>query len=619
MKNNPVYFFLKRFFKRHTSSLILGAILIFLLSLLILPTPLITRRILDRTIPEQNLQELVILILIVFVLLSITKIISYFQGLLFYKINRKVILDIRLDLLKKVNKLPLRISKTYSSGYLISRINDDTGRLQSLFADTIINIAKDVLTFLVGLTAIFFIHWKLALVSIIILPFYIVSTVYFSKKVREQSKIYYEDSAQTTRQLEESLSMLELSKIFLRYKYKLLRYFQAAKQAFRSDIKLGRTSFLNNAVTGFIGGIAPIAIIGYGGYEIIQGRLTIGYLVAFNTFVGYLFGPASRLVNVNIQIQRALMALQRVRELFDLPEEEFAKEFEMKEEIRNIAFEKITFSYEQRELLSNATPDENMPSKTNNAETKNHEKNVLTNISLYIERGEKIGIVGSSGAGKTTLLRLLSGLYLPDEGSIKVNDRVLSNGEVVAFRKYIAVVEQEPFLFNDTIYNNIRFGNTRATKEEIILAARQSHSEEFISNIDEGYDAIVGNKGCNLSVGQKQRLAIARALVKKPKILILDEATSNIDPLSEKFIMDTIYNLPKDMIVIIVAHRLSTIRYCDKIVILGNGMIIETGSHDALVEKAGKYFEMLNINVRTPKSSISLKKEEENTFQEDRT
>jgi ABC-type bacteriocin/lantibiotic exporter with double-glycine peptidase domain len=589
-KNNIIEF-IALYFKPQSSKLILGTISIFFLSLLILPTPLITRRILDKSLPNKNLQELILLVLIVFGLLLVMRVIGYFQGLLFYKINSKVILDIRLDLLKKMNKLPLKISKKYSTGYLISRINDDTGRLQSLFADTIINIAKDVLTFLVGLTAIFFIHWKLALVSIIILPFYILFTIHFSKKVREQSKMYYEDSAQTTRQLEESLNMLELSKIFLRYKYNLLRYYQKAKKAFRSDIKLGRTSYLNSTIVGFIGGIAPIAIIGYGGYEIIQGRLTIGSLIAFNSFVGYLFGPASRLINVNISIQKALIALQRVQELFDLPEEEFAKEFEISESIEQVAFENISFSYEQK-ALSHDNNEVNQKS----IEDENDKENILRNISLIINKGEKIGIVGGSGSGKTTLLRMLSGLYEPDEGSILLNNKKLANGEIAAFRKYIAVVEQEPFLFSDTIFNNIRFGNTRATEEEIISAAKLSHCSEFIEKLENDYQTEVGNKGGNLSVGQKQRLAIARALVKNPKILILDEATSNIDAISEKFIMDTIYNLPEDMLVIIVAHRLSTIRYCDKIVILENGEIIESGSHELLIEKAGKYYELCKAN-----------------------
>jgi len=366
------------------------------------------------------------------------------------------------------------------------------------------------------------------------------------------------------------------------------------KREFRSYISLTRVNALHGLFAGFLTGMAPMIVIGYGGFEIINGRMTLGSLIAFNSFVGYLFGPASRLINVNISIQKALIALQRVQELFDLPEEEFAKDFQITDPINQIAFKNISFSYQPKELSS----DHEKMCGRKNIENLILCEDILSNISLKISKGEKIGIVGGSGSGKTTLLRMLSGLYEPDSGSILLNDKKLSNGEIAAFRKQIAVVEQEPVLFSDTVYNNIRFGNTRARPEEIIAAAKQSHCSEFIDNLAKGYQTEVGNKGGNLSVGQKQRIAIARALIKNPKILILDEATSNIDAISEKYIMDTIYNLPNDMIVIIVAHRLSTIRSCDKIVILEKGAIVESGSHALLVEKAGRYHEMLNINNR---------------------
>ena len=481
--------------------------------------------------------------------------------------------------LEKINKLPLKISKKYGTGYLISRINDDTDRIRTLFADTVIMIIKDVLTFLVGAVVIFIFHWKLALLSVAILPFFVMSTIYFSKIIRKLSKIFYEDNAQTTRQLEESLNMLELSKVFLKYKYNLLRYFKRAKQAFRSNIKLGRTSFINNAVTGFLGGIAPIVIIGYGGYEIIQGRLTLGYLIAFNSYVGYLFGPTSRLINVNIQIQKALMALERVRELFDLPEEEMDKEIIIPEKIEQLEFVNVHFSYDK------------LATKTQSHKERNYteDNQVLKGITFTANRGEKIGIVGSSGGGKTTLLRLLAGLYEVDKGKILLNGRSLTTSELIALRKQVAIVEQEPYLFNDTIYNNIRFGNGRASEEEIYSAAKQAYADEFIKQLPNSYQTEVGEKGTNLSVGQKQRIAIARALVKKPKILVLDEATSNIDSLSEEFINRTIFNLSEDMIVFIIAHRLHTVMRCDRILVLEKGKIVEEGTHQVLLKMDGYY------------------------------
>ena len=226
MKFHNYLNFFSFYFKKHKINLFIGGFLIFLLSILILPTPLITRHIVDITLPNKNIHELFLLLLLIFVLLVIIKLIIYFQEIIFFKINNKVILDIRLDLLDKINKLPFKLSKKYGTGYLISRINDDTERLRTLFVDTILSIIKDILTFIAGLTAVFFINSKLAVISISILPFFAGASIYFSLKIRKLSKIYFEDSAQTTRSLEESLNSIELIKIFLRYKFNLLHYYK---------------------------------------------------------------------------------------------------------------------------------------------------------------------------------------------------------------------------------------------------------------------------------------------------------------------------------------------------------------------------------------------------------
>ena len=450
----------------------------------------------------------------------------------------------------------------------MSRITTDVDKLESLFAGTIIHIIKDILTFIVGVSAMFYLHWKLALVSIMILPFFAVTSIYFSKKIRNISKIFFEDSANTSKLLEETLSMVELVKMFSRENFNILRFLKTSRILFYSHLKYIKLHYINNGSLRVIGGIAPVIITGYGTYEIIQGKMSLGTMVAFNSFIAYLFGPVSRLININIEIQKALVAFDRVKEIFNLPEQK-RDEFYKLEKINSIEFKKITFGY-----------DKNMP--------------ILVDISLEIEQGQKIGIVGGSGSGKTTLLKILAGMYEINKGSISVNENILTNEQIITLRKYIGIVEQEPFLFNDTIYNNIKFGSVASKEKEILKVAKLAHVDEFVSKMKKGYKAEVGNMGSNLSVGQKQRIAIARALLKNPKILILDEATSNIDTISEKYISKTISELSKDIIVIIVAHRLSTIRNCDKIFVLDRGGIMESGTHEELLKNEKYYYKLHN-------------------------
>jgi subfamily B ATP-binding cassette protein MsbA len=546
-----------KYLRKYKKALIFGCLVIIFQSLLILPTPLITRHIIDDVIPGKDFKLLLILIAAALSIHFIQRYMSYFQEFLFFRVNAKMIYDIRVDLLKKVNRIPMKLVKKYGTGYLISRINDDTERIRSLFADTMTRIFIDVLTLIVGVVAIYYLNWKLATMTILVVPSYIMTVLYFTKIIKKKSRTYYEEAAQTTKQLEESLNMVELGKLFLRYNFSALRYVKNARKSFYSYLSLGRISLKNTLYSSLITGLAPVVVLGYGVYEIMEGRFTIGSLMAFNAYVMYLFGPAGRLIMINVEVQKALVALGRIEELFALPSERHGRNGFKTGRIDSISLKNVSFSYDR-------TP-------------------VLQNLSMDIMKGEKIAIVGGSGNGKTTLLRILTGLYPLSKGTVSVNKKQLSKEEMIGLRKYTAVIEQEPFLFNDTIFNNIKFGNPRARDEDVYEAACKAHVDEFVGDSKEGYQRIVGNKGSNLSVGQKQRITIARALLRKPRLLILDEATSNIDSISEAYINKTIFSLPDDVIVIIIAHRLSTIKNCDRIFVIQDGNITESGTHDQLV------------------------------------
>lgn len=553
--------------KKYLYQFILGAIIMIILSLLLLPFPLLTKHLLDKTIPQKNIIELIILIGIIILVLILEKFLGYKQSCLFFEINSKIVIDLKKDLIKKLTITEFKEYDCLDNGYLYSRINTDTERLRTLFADTIITIIKDFLTLLVGIVALLFLHWRMAIVAFAVLPAFTFSSYYFGKKVKNQASYFYEDSAQTSKVFQESIRIITLAKLFSNRMLPAFRFYKISKKSYYSSIKLGKLSFLNSAVTGFLGQISPIILVGFGGYEIMMNRLSFGELIAFNSFIGYLFGPTASLVNVNVQIQQARVALKRVKELFALQEEKIDRNYILPTSINQLELKNIDFSYETDNLI-------------------------LEKLSFLIEKGERIGIVGGSGEGKTTLIRIITGLYPLSCGEYLLNNRNLTYSQVIALRKCISIVEQEPCLLNDTVYNNISFRNSSISRVDVIKAAQMAYAEEFINNLENKYDTIINNS--RLSIGQKQRIAIARAIIRRPKILILDEATSNIDTISEEYIYQTIANLPQEMIVIIVTHRLNTVRNCNRIMVMSKGKIIEIGSHDELMKRNGLYTKMIN-------------------------
>jgi ABC-type bacteriocin/lantibiotic exporter with double-glycine peptidase domain len=485
---------------------------------------------------------------------------------LFFRINAKIMLDIRLKMITKLFSVSMRVYNKYSTGYLISRINDDTTRLGSLLANSIAMILRDILIILVGVIAIFSIHWKLSLLTLSILPIFIYVTTHYKEIIRELSKKYFECYAQETNQLEEALLNLRTSKMFHNYGYSRAKYYKAMLSSYYSNLKQGNLTILINMITVLLSGIYPLIIMAYGGQEVISGRLSIGSIFAFNVFVGYLFSPVNRLISANVQIQKAVIALKRVNELLELPEEEIDRKFCINDEFRGFKLSSIRYSFED-------------------------DKEVLAGIDLCIMKGERIGLVGNSGCGKTTLIRIISGLYLPESGCYELNDESLTKSQIAALRQYVAVVDQEPCLFRDTVFNNIRFGNPGADENQIISCAIKAHADEFINKLKDGYQTIIDNN--SLSVGQKQRIAIARALLRNTKILILDEATSNIDSISESFINKTIKDLSPDMVLIIIAHRLSTLQQCNRILVLEGGRITQNGSFDELERNEGLFRKLI--------------------------
>lgn len=568
INNISVYYkFLAKYLIRYKSSLIIGSLMLIISSLMILPAPLITKRILDHSIPRKDVKELIVLVIVTLSVLIVIRMVSYATRMLFLKVNTSAILNIRKDTLKKLCILPYSQYHQNNTGYYISRINDDSERIQVLFTDTLTSILKDILTFIVGAFAIFLINWKLAIVVMIALPFYGYLMIFFTRKARTISKTYYENRSQVNSILSETLDTYDLSKVFSNLWYSLRRYYGTAVCEYRAYVKLNRVMMANDTTVNVLAGLFPLIIVGYGGYEVIQGRMTIGSLIAFKTFSNYLFGPTNRLVNMNLHFQKALISLDRIISIFEAPEENPDPTFPMPVHINSLKLSNVRYSFSP-------------------------EENTTFEFNLSVRKGERIGIVGKSGSGKTTLIRIILGLYPVYEGQIILDGNPLSSSQVLSLRNRISLVEQEPQLFNDTVYQNIRFANHLATNEQIIKAAEDAHADYFIRKLDKGYNTIISAD--LLSIGEKQRLAIARALVRNPALIIFDEATSNIDSLSETIISNTISNLPEDTIVFIISHRLKLIQYCNRVVVLDSGKITETGTPDELSSRDGLFKILLN-------------------------
>jgi ABC-type bacteriocin/lantibiotic exporter with double-glycine peptidase domain len=450
----------------------------------------------------------------------------------------------------------------------MSRINDDPGRLQNLFAETFVSLIKDVMILLIGGTIIFIIDWKLALVSIVLLPFFIYTLQHFGKKIKKISLLLFEYSAQFTKKLQESVSLMDTFFIFNAEQNDTAVLKEKQKTVIKTGIKKLIIQSVAGSIVSIIGGVGPIIVLWFGISQIIHGNLTLGALIAFNTFLGYIFGPTSRIINTVLNMQQSLAAFDRVYEMLTLiPKTDNSKKIDRKISGK-IVLKDVSFKYE--------------------------DDNVLSNINVSIPTNQTVAIVGESGSGKSTLISLITQLNSNFEGSIYIDEYLLPL--IQSYRQQIALVHQEPSLIVATIKENIKIGKPEATDNEIIEAAIKANIHDFIMSLPCQYDTLVDERGLSMSIGQKQRIAIARCIVRDPVIFIMDEPTSSLDLSTERLLMDSLKDFIKSRTTIIVAHRLSTITFADKIIVLNNGMVEEEGTHEQLLMNNGLYSKLWKSN-----------------------
>ena len=556
---------LRPFVSRHWHKGVLGFFLIIFHSLFGFPQPLITRYIVDDVILGRQLGLLAGAILLLIGISLVERLVSLLQEFYFARFEQGVTLDIQHDLIDRTLRLPKSFFDENQTGYLMSRLSSDVEGLRWFFSSTIVYIVSDIVRFVGGVGLLIYLEWRLAVGVLVILPGIVLCMRYFSGKVHVLSHQGMEQQANVSSHLQESLSAAPLIKAFSSEDRTVGRLMSQLKAAFHISLEQTAVSSVANLAISFMPGIARAIVLALGAYWIIMGQWSLGSLLAFQAYLGYVFGPAQFLATANLQLQKALAALERVSALFDIvPEENMGTGETVAQLTGEIEFKNVSFSYNGRER-------------------------VLDDTSFCIHPGERVAIVGPSGVGKTTLVSLILRFYRPTSGEIYFDGRPASDYEVGSLRRRIGYASQSALLLSGTIMENLCYGSPEASEEQIVRAARVVGIHEFIRSLPAGYETEIGEKGVNLSEGQKQRLSIARALVKDPDILVLDEPTSALDSRTEKSIFQSLPTLVRDKTVFVVANRLSTIRDSDRILLLNESRLVAVGTHQSFMETNDYY------------------------------
>ncbi|ABR47249.1 ABC-type bacteriocin transporter [Alkaliphilus metalliredigens QYMF] len=527
-------------------------------------------KILMDDILRYNLTKTLHIITAGIIILNIFKILlNAFRSHLLLYLSQRMDIPLILGYYQHVIDLPMSFFGTRKVGEIISRFMD-ASKIREAISGATLTIMIDTLMAIAGGIILYTQNASLFGIAVIMLFLYGILVAVFNKPIKEISQKEMENNAQLTSYLVESLNGIETVKAFNAERQAKTETETKFVKLLRNILKAGTIYNLQGSLSNAVGTIGGIIILWAGAYKVIQGEITVGQLLVFNSLLAYFIDPVKNLINLQPMMQTAIVASDRLGEILDLkleksPEEN--KKVSPKTLKGEIQFKNVDFRYGTREL-------------------------VLKNIGLTIKPGEKIALVGESGSGKTTLAKLLMHYYTNEKGDILINQYNIKDINIEKLRERIAYISQDIFMFSGTIKENLSLGNKDITLEEMIEAAKQSSAHDFINQLPLRYDTLLEENATNLSGGQKQRLAIARALLKNPDILIMDEATSNLDSITEKAIEKTIAGFNQEITTIIIAHRLSTIMQCDTIYVLDKGEIIETGSHEVLMDKRGKYFNL---------------------------
>lgn len=499
--------------------------------------------------------------------------IEYFRQYYAQYVSNKILYDIRGYLYGHLQRLSLRYYANTRAGEIISRVINDVEQTKNFVMIGLMNVWLDLATILIAIGIMLSMDVSLTIVALLAFPFYALSVKYFFGRLRDLTRERSQALANVQSYLHERVQGMSIIKSFALEKHEQKIFNDTNDKFLEKAIDHTKWNAKAFAVVNTITDVAPLLVIGYAGYQVIQENLTLGTMVAFIAYIERLYNPLRRLVNSSTTLVQSLASMDRVFELvdedYDVTDKKGARDLKVVD--GKLEFRNVSFHY-------------------NDGGTE-----VLSNMNFTVKPGETVALVGMSGGGKSTIVSLIPRFYDVTEGGIYMDDHNLKDVSIHTLRDQIGLVLQDSILFSDSVKANILMGKPHATHEEVMAAAKAANAHDFIEMLPEGYDTKVGERGVKLSGGQKQRIAIARVFLKNPPILILDEATSALDLESEALIQDSLERLASDRTTLIVAHRLSTITHADQILVIDHGELAEQGTHDELMKKQGVYFNLFQV------------------------
>jgi len=537
---------------------------------------LLVKPVLDQIFVDRDTTKLLLFPVVIVLLYVVRGLLSYGHSYLMRSIGQRIIRDLRDQLFAHVQSMPLTYLHEHHTGMWMSRMINDIALIERAVTSAVNDLLRQGLTMLGLIGVAFYRDWLLATYAMLVLPLASLLIMQLARQLRGLNRRAQEQIETLSAVLAEVFSSLTIVKGFGREAYEHERFRRRNAAYYRVAMRAVRADEIGSPLMECLGAVGVAAVVWYGGQQVMAGVTTPGTFFSFLTAIFMLYEPMRKLSRVNNTIQSALAAAERTFAVLDTPDEwvDDAPKSALPTMQHCLIFTDVSLRYRPGGPL------------------------VLRDINLAVEAGEVVALVGASGAGKTSLVHLVPRFYEPTSGCITIDGVDIRRVSLASLRAHIGIVSQDVVLFDDTLWQNIRYGNLHASDTQVQAAARAAYAHDFVLHMSQGYDTVIGERGVRLSGGEKQRIAIARALLRNAPILILDEATSALDSASEQVVQYALANLMKDRTTFVIAHRLSTVRHASKIVVMHEGTIVETGPHDELLAKDGYYSQLYNLQFK---------------------